>query len=188
MLKWTGTFLQFFMAFPLMAQPFADSATSTTGVKDIIRLQERTENGKTLSLALGTIPQDVDINSVIEVNISADQLLNSLRYKSKTPLRPEQQALLEAANRLQVGADVLAEGLRLAAELKESARGTNEFKNTAAAIQEYFRDSAKVLRSYNEFIAQQSIGTSGQQKARFTERLNYAAKERKWESVISTGN
>lgn len=184
MLKWTGMLFQLFVAFPLMAQPFADRNTST-GLKDIVRLQERTENGKTLGLALGTIPQDVDINSVIEVDISADQLINSLRYKSKTQLRPEQQALLEAANRLQASADILAEGLRLTAELEQTDRGTKKFKNTAREIQQHFRKSIPALRSYNEFITQHNIGASNRQRTSFIRRLDYAAKTGKWESVIS---
>lgn len=185
-LKWFEMLLSFFiLTSPLITQSYAGTDQQATGLKDIIRLHEHNENDQSLGLLLGTIPQDVDINSVIEINISAEKLPHDIYYKSKSPLRPEQQALLEAANRLQASADTLIQGLRLAAELETNDRGTKEFKNKASELQKHYKDSARVLIDYSNFITQQNIGTLAQRKTTFKQSLNYAAQEGKWEAVIS---
>jgi len=189
MQKWNWIYLVMaILALPVQAQSSFGQAFLPNGLKDIIQLQEQTENGETLNLLLGTIPQDVDVNSVIKINISAGQLLQHSQFKSNVSLSPDHLALLDAADELQISVELLIKGMRLSAELTKMVknRASDEFNVKAAKLQVINRKSSELIKKYLTLIAQPKYSALIQHDVAPIKRVNTAALEGRLAAVIAT--
>ena len=161
MTKWLSGLVVFLLVVPALQAQQIGSALDQhqLGLKDIIKLQEQTDTGKLLGLRLGVPPQDVDVNSVIKIQVSAQQLRSAIAKggQSQIPLSPQHQELLKAVDKLQGAVDILSTGLRKATELQQMVvageRASAAFASKAQALQQYYKSATKGVREYLNFLA-----------------------------------
>jgi len=149
----------------VQAQDYLNDRPLPAGLADIIKLQELTEHGDKLDLVLGTIPQDVDVNSIIKIDISEEQLLRNTKFVSNSPLNATHQLLLDAANELEVSAGRLIKGLNLATELSKIDRDTNDFNIKARELQIHYSRSSEIIRRYINLILTPEIAALDQRQS-----------------------
>src|SRR5687768_3744344 len=119
-----------------------------------IRLEEEPEEKRgRVPMPFGTSPQDVDVNSMIHVNISRDDLLAGLSGNPVlTPAAQEAVALRQGAAQLQQAEGFLRRAIKDAEELARldlaGQRESQQFREIAEADQEGLNATFQLLRAY----------------------------------------
>jgi len=119
-----------------------------------IRLaEEPEENRGRFPMPFGTSPQDVDVNSMIHVNIDRDELLAGLAGNPVlTPAAQEAAALRQGATQLQQAGGFLRRAIEDAEELARldlaGQRESQQFREIAEADQEGLRGAFQLLNAH----------------------------------------
>ncbi|HET9228105.1 MAG TPA: hypothetical protein VFR31_15625, partial [Thermoanaerobaculia bacterium] len=119
-----------------------------------IHLEEEPEEKQgPFTMPFGTSPQDVDVNSMVHVRISRDDLLAGLSGNPVlTPVAQEAAILREGAGRLQQAEGFLRRAIDDAEELVrldlEGQRESEEFRKIAEADQEGLRAMFQLLNAH----------------------------------------
>ena len=149
----------------------ADAAAGTAArhpLRAILQLEEKfdrppsPDRPESLPLELGVEAQDVDINSILKIDVSLDRYTEALRRDPGFAARisPEVAELIELSDRLQRAADFMQEAVENGAELArraaEDRRDTEEFRRLARGDQKRLREVFAVFTGYLDFLADSS--------------------------------
>ncbi len=137
-----------------------------TPLRAMIELQEVFDRGgrgpESLPLAFGIEGQDVDINSTIRIDVSAQRFREALRLDPAVTARlsPEARELLAISDKLEEAADFMkqavADGRKLARMAADGQRDTPAFAALARGDQAQLRRTFDIYKEYFAFLAASS--------------------------------
>jgi len=136
----------------------SDQPQSTPSLTDFITLEESTEADKILSLQFGVPPQDIDVNSVVLININTAGFYQSVPDGvAAKMLTPHQRELLSYSGKLRNAFQFIEKSLDLSIQLQEmvnqNKRDSQEFKATSQELQNIFNiASNEILIPYYELL------------------------------------
>lgn len=149
-----------------LALPLASEAAGPRHpLRAILQLEEDfdrapdSDRPDSLPLEIGGDPQDVDINSILRINVSFGRYREALRRDPGLAARvsPEVAELLGMSDRLQQAAGFMQEavedGARLMRMVARDQRGSEEFRALARGDQERLREVLGILTGYLDFLA-----------------------------------